>query len=157
MSTMRPMDVTCRVCKKKSEQIILTSTNSFGSPDLDLRPPEMQRSTMCFWVQRCPSCGYVASSIDDSTNATRDYLNSDDYKNAKGRNFKSDLAKNSISIISSAYWTVKRKTRSTRRFTRLGRVMTAKTAKMRYIAEILQSTNSQDLWKASVTTKISQF
>jgi hypothetical protein len=87
------MDVTCRVCKKKSEQIILTSTNSFGSPDLDLRPPEMQRSTMCFWVQRCPSCGYVASSINDSTNATRDYLNSDDYKNAKGRNFKSDLAK----------------------------------------------------------------
>lgn len=36
----------CAVCGKESEQITLASTNTFGSPDLDLRPPEMKRSTM---------------------------------------------------------------------------------------------------------------
>jgi hypothetical protein len=39
------------------------STNAFGSPDLDLRPPEMQRSTMNCWVQSCPSCGYCAGDL----------------------------------------------------------------------------------------------
>jgi hypothetical protein len=42
------------------------STNAFGSPDLDLRPPEMKRSTMSCWVQECPHCGYCASRISDA-------------------------------------------------------------------------------------------
>jgi hypothetical protein len=39
------------------------STNAFGSSDLDLRPPEMQRSTIWSWVQQCPECGYCAESL----------------------------------------------------------------------------------------------
>ena len=40
----------------------------FGSSDLDTRPPEMKRSTMRAWIQRCPSCRYCsrqAATFDD--------------------------------------------------------------------------------------------
>lgn len=43
--------------------MLLTSTNRFGVPDLDTRPPEMMRSTMHLWIQRCPSCGYCAPDV----------------------------------------------------------------------------------------------
>ena len=86
------MKIKCRVCRETSPHHILTSTNAFGSPDLDLRPPQMKRGTMPFWVQKCPNCGYVASSIDEGTRATREFLESDSYKSAGGRNFKSPLA-----------------------------------------------------------------
>jgi hypothetical protein len=56
-------NVRCANCGKSSEQTVLESTNAFGSPDLDLRPPEMQRSTMETWLQLCPSCGYCAPDI----------------------------------------------------------------------------------------------
>lgn len=55
---------TCAVCGAVSEQTGVLSTNEFGAPDLDGRPPEMRRSTMKWWVHRCPDCGYCASSID---------------------------------------------------------------------------------------------
>ena len=94
MSTMREMKIRCSVCKKESHFRVLTSTNTFfGSPDLDTRPPEMQRSTMPLWVQKCPNCGYASSSVSDSTSATKSLLQSEDYINANGRNFKSALAK----------------------------------------------------------------
>ena len=43
-TTLGRIDVTCTVCSAKSEQTVIGSTNAFGAPDLDLRPPEMQRS-----------------------------------------------------------------------------------------------------------------
>ena len=58
MTTFATVKATCGNCGAISEQQVLSSTNSFGSPDLDLRPPEMQRSTMRMWLQICPSCGY---------------------------------------------------------------------------------------------------
>jgi hypothetical protein len=64
MTTLRPMETTCALCGAKSEQTVIGSTNSFGAPDLDLRPPEMKRSTLRFWVQECPSCGYAFKSIE---------------------------------------------------------------------------------------------
>jgi hypothetical protein len=40
------------------------STNTVrGNPDIDNRPPEMLRSTISLWVQRCPSCGYCANQV----------------------------------------------------------------------------------------------
>ena len=42
---------------------MLGSTSTFGSPDLDLRPAEMQRSTMEVWLQVCPHCRYIAPAI----------------------------------------------------------------------------------------------
>lgn len=55
----------CALCGQSSEHLVLGSTNAFGSPDLDLRPPEMQRSTMEQWVEECPHCGYAYKAIDE--------------------------------------------------------------------------------------------
>ena len=55
---------TCTLCGQNSEQLALGSTNTFGSPDLDLRPPEMQRSSMGQWIEECPHCGYAYKSIE---------------------------------------------------------------------------------------------
>ena len=94
MSTMKELLIRCSVCKKESSFRVLTSTNTFfGSPDLDTRPPEMKRSTMPLWAQKCPNCGYVSSSVANKTSATKRMLQSEDYVNANGRAFKSELAK----------------------------------------------------------------
>lgn len=64
MTTMDQSERTCSVCGKKSKQTAIMSTNQFGSPDLDLRPPEMMRSTMAYWVEECPHCHYAYPSIE---------------------------------------------------------------------------------------------
>ena len=40
----------------------------------------MRRSTMSMWVQQCPNCGYCNSSLDNKTTATKQYLESREYK-----------------------------------------------------------------------------
>jgi hypothetical protein len=35
-------------------------------PDFDTRPGEMMRSTMPYWVQACPACGYCSGAIDQA-------------------------------------------------------------------------------------------
>ena len=94
MSTMQRMDLTCAVCGKTDRYTVLTSTNTFGSPDLDPRPPEMQRSTMYLWVQECRGCGYVASSVDRKTSVTREFLKEEKYISCEGEMFNSRLAAN---------------------------------------------------------------
>lgn len=80
MTTIFPRQVKCSVCRKTSEHYVIGSTNAFGSPDLDLRPPEMQRSTIVHQVQRCPECGYCNNSLDAKTSVDKDYLSSNEYK-----------------------------------------------------------------------------
>lgn len=80
------------MCAKKSEFSVLTSTNCFGSPDLDLRPAQMQRSTMDLWVQRCPECGFVSEQVSDLCTVTKDFIESYDYVNSDSFQFKSFLA-----------------------------------------------------------------
>ncbi len=93
MTTMKPRFFKCAVCGAEEMFYMLTSTNQFGSPDLDLRPAEMARSTMDQWVQECPSCGYVARYIMvDPGKVTREYLQSPEYAGCDGLQFKSDLA-----------------------------------------------------------------
>jgi hypothetical protein len=70
MTTIVPQDLTCTVCNTTSRYNLLGSTNSFGRPDLDTRPPEMMRSTMWLWVQECPHCGYVAKDISQPPHAS---------------------------------------------------------------------------------------
>ena len=83
----------CFVCGAEHEYSVIQSTNAFGSSDLDLRPPEMQRSTMRFWVQECPSCGYAASKVSDSCDVPAEFLKSKEYISCEGITFTSDLAK----------------------------------------------------------------
>ena len=65
LTTIFPIEVRCACCGHQSDQFVMGSTNEFGSPDLDLRPPEMKRSTMDCWLQECAKCRYIASSLND--------------------------------------------------------------------------------------------
>jgi hypothetical protein len=64
MTTYSTRQASCAVCGHTSHTSCLDSTNSIGSPDLDLRPPEMRRSTIDSWIQRCPHCDYCAPNIE---------------------------------------------------------------------------------------------
>jgi hypothetical protein len=66
MTTIRVNKARCALCNSENEFTGIGSTNTFGSPDLDTRPPEMKRSTIFAWVQRCPNCGYCASDVRQS-------------------------------------------------------------------------------------------
>ena len=80
MTTYGKDTQTCANCGAAVECTVLNSTNSFGSPDLDLRPAEMQRSTMHCWLQQCPECGYIAGDLADSIEGAGDIVGSDAYQ-----------------------------------------------------------------------------
>lgn len=63
MTTIWEKQMTCAVCGHTFEGRILTSTNTMGPPDLDLRPAEMARSTLGMEITVCPNCHYVAYDI----------------------------------------------------------------------------------------------
>ena len=93
MSTFYVAEYKCAVCGETHEFRVIGSTNTFGgAPDLDLRPPEMPRSTMGCWVQECPSCGYVSSSVDEDTTINAEFLKTPEYLSCDGIDFKSELA-----------------------------------------------------------------
>ncbi len=93
MTTIFQEDIRCFMCGEQREYAVIASTNTFGPTDLDTRPPEMRRSTMCYWVQTCPECGYTAVDVSDETTIDREFLNSKAYKGCDGISFVSDLAK----------------------------------------------------------------
>ena len=68
-------------------------TNSWGRPDLDLRPAPMYRDTMNVWLMECPHCGYVAKGLNNELKTTSDILKSEEYLTCEGNDFKSDLSK----------------------------------------------------------------
>ena len=80
MTMMSEKEVECGVCGEVSKHHSVMSTNAFGSPDLDTRPPEMERSTIDEWVQRCPYCRYCAPDISKATPETKMILLSDEYQ-----------------------------------------------------------------------------
>ena len=79
MTTYRSETQICRVCGASVECTILNSTNEFGSPDLDLRPPEMKRSTMDTWLHECPDCGYVSGDLNRPTVGAKATMESEPY------------------------------------------------------------------------------
>jgi hypothetical protein len=82
----------CAICDSESEFTGISSTNRFGSPDLDTRPPEMMRSTIHTWVQRCPQCGYCASDISELHPGAEDVVNEDQYRKQLNDQAYPDLA-----------------------------------------------------------------
>lgn len=93
MTQIIPITHECSVCGKKVESYGLMSTNTWGSPDLDTRPPEMMRSTMNTWVQECPNCGYAAKSVKNELEIPRQYLESEEYRTCRGIEFKDELSR----------------------------------------------------------------
>lgn len=95
MSLPKNIEEKCFLCGKTSEQTILLSTNAFGSPDLDLRPPEMARSTMYWWIQECPHCGYISKNLSQKVKSASELLKlieNDNYLSCDGIVFASELA-----------------------------------------------------------------
>ena len=67
MSTIREYSVRCAVCSSKSQQRQITSYSQFDGPDLDFRPGTMYRGTMEYWIEECPRCGYINTSVGKSS------------------------------------------------------------------------------------------
>lgn len=93
MTTYNQKKSKCAICGTVTEFMVLGSTNSFGSPDLDLRPPGMERETMGVWVHECPYCGYVSHDVEQLSEVTLDWLESWEYTTCDGINFQSELAR----------------------------------------------------------------
>ena len=79
MTTIKSVKKTCAVCNKTSEHRVTMSTNSFGSSDLDMRPPKMERFTIDTRVQCCPHCGYCNTNISDKIHGCEDIIKMKDY------------------------------------------------------------------------------
>lgn len=93
MTMIRDFEQKCSVCGKSSPQPVLLSTNTWGYPDLDMRPAEMRRSTMNTWIHECPHCGYVADNLEDEHELPEGFLKEDGYLSCDGHDFKSSLSK----------------------------------------------------------------
>lgn len=83
----------CAICGTTNEFGFVVSTNSFGSPDLDLRPAGMARFILDYQIQECPNCGYVSTTISDTSSVTSDWLNTEEYISCDGIAFKTVLAR----------------------------------------------------------------
>lgn len=83
MTTFREVDVRCAVCGAVSRVADLTSTSSFGPPDLDLRPQGPARWALQFGIQRCRSCGYCASSLGSAPPGAAEVVESIVYRGVR--------------------------------------------------------------------------
>ncbi len=92
MTTFYQKSVTCAICNHSQIVKGIASTNSFGSSDLDTRPPEMKRSTMFTWVQVCPSCGYCADDLQNENLKAPAIIKKNKYKQQLNNPNYPDLA-----------------------------------------------------------------
>ena len=95
MTTYWSESTTCGACGRVFTHECLTSTNAYGSPDLDLRPPEMRRSTMASWVQHCPTCGYCGKDVSKFEAKPRGLL--------EDAGYQSQLADNEYPALASTF------------------------------------------------------
>lgn len=80
MTTFHPETIVCGCCGHAFRTCVLGSTNAFGYCDLDMRPPEMARSTLGAQVRHCSSCGYCAVDIRQFTPELRPVIESEAYQ-----------------------------------------------------------------------------
>lgn len=80
MTTIEMETLTCALCGAQEEHTVLNSTNTYGSPDLDCRPPPMQRWTINMWAQECAACGYAAPNVDAAEPGAREVVESEAYR-----------------------------------------------------------------------------
>jgi hypothetical protein len=92
MTTYAETSITCGACGHNFQHYDLSSTNSFGSMDLDARPSEMARSTMMAWIQHCPNCGYCAADASVFDESLRKVLTSPSYQAYLADNTQPPLA-----------------------------------------------------------------
>lgn len=64
MTTFFQKQAKCAHCGATVEWAEVASTNAFGSMDLDMRPPPMERDTLEHDIQQCDACGFCSPTID---------------------------------------------------------------------------------------------
>jgi len=80
MASVVETSVACAVCGRESRQRQVKGGGQAGPPDLDLRPHDAARSTMAYWLQACPGCGYVAPRLDSASEAEKRVVWSGPYR-----------------------------------------------------------------------------
>lgn len=61
--TTEHLDLQCALCGHGQRVPVAPRGSSFGSADLDTRPPELLRSAIALEVQRCEACGFCAPDL----------------------------------------------------------------------------------------------
>lgn len=97
MTTIYNQQKKCPNCGTLNEITMIGSTNSFGAMDLDTRPPEMQRSTMMYWVESCTHCGLSLPRFSDADIKTIKYF--------KSAEFKQKHAAENFESLAEKFWT----------------------------------------------------
>ena len=82
----------CGICHTSIKHNVIFSGISFGSPDLDLRPPGPERHTMDMWLRECTKCGYVSRSIEEVTDSIREVVKGAEYSALHGGPLAGTLA-----------------------------------------------------------------
>ena len=85
MSTILQATEKCAICGSKNNVQLVCSTNSFGPPDLDLRPAPMARYMIGHMIHECQNCGYVSYDLKKcnlTNERVKEIMNSEDYKTA---------------------------------------------------------------------------
>jgi len=80
MTTLQDEIKVCAICGNVSNHKEILSTKALGSSDLDARPPEPERSSITYWIQRCPVCGYCAPDLARGDTEMANIIESDPYK-----------------------------------------------------------------------------
>ena len=63
MTMLYKKSVDCTGCLSEQVIALIASSNAFGSMDLDMRPPPMQRHTIDQQIHRCSRCGFCAPKL----------------------------------------------------------------------------------------------
>jgi hypothetical protein len=93
MTTYSEETQTCCVCGNEQSCSIITSTNTNGAPDLDLRPAMMERATMHAWLQECSQCHFVSGDLTIKSDETKSIVDSEPYRVIVDHDSIPDIAK----------------------------------------------------------------
>lgn len=80
MTTFHTEKVKCAVCGAENDQHFMTSTSSYGSRDLDFRPPMVERDALWLKVSVCSGCGYASRDLSVSIESDAEHVRSEAYR-----------------------------------------------------------------------------
>ena len=90
---MTHLEVHCGLCGSPSPQAIAPPASSRQPPDLDTRPGEPLRSTIKYWMQLCPECGYASSDISTIHEDAPDFVGTPAYQRQRFDSATPELAR----------------------------------------------------------------
>lgn len=83
MTTLFDQTVTCALCGTDNTIMSVGSSNAFGSMDLDMRPPPMERDLVDMSIHECRECGYCAPDLASSQDLGQPDVTSEGYRQAR--------------------------------------------------------------------------